>query len=347
MFDSCQWGNKAWQPRSLRILSITIDLDNNGLSLKNALRGKVATEKATLEIVPVEKARMKKVFIEKTLIKKTPEAGFNSPVHLVVAHAMEAKPIIQQLGLMSVNDGGAFRRYQAQGFSLVVSGMGRINAAAATAYLSAMTLNDSIYDPIWINAGIAGHKTLGLGVTTIIRKVIDHGSKNNYFPLPIPSSLPSSDLVTVDVPEEEYSQNTAFDMEGSAFFSIATKFSPIEFVQVLKVISDNPEHGIKTLSKGKIENFMNGLAVELESLITELQKIAVQHNCALSMPAAYEEIAQRFSFTVTQTNQLRRACQRFRAAELEPELDVLATLEFQSAKQLLAELNARLARFVI
>lgn len=280
-------------------------------------------------------------------MEKMPAENFNSPVYLVVAHALEAKPIIELLGLKSVNDGGAFRWYQTSGVSLVISGMGKINAAAAIAYLFAVAKSDSAYDPIWINVGIAGHKTLELGDATIIRKIIDPAIGRSYYPLPIPSSLPSSDLVTVDVPEQGYSQNAAFDMEGSAFWSIATKFSPIEFVQLLKVISDNPQHGIKTLSKDRIENFMEELAAELQSLITELQKLASQHNCAVSLPHAYEAIAQRFNFTVTQSSQLRRACQRFRAAALEQELEEISTLKFQSAKQLLAELNARLERFVI
>lgn len=280
-------------------------------------------------------------------MEKVSAENFNSPVYLVVAHALEAKPIIEQLDLKSVNDGGAFRWYQAPGVNLVISGMGKINAAAATAYLFAVAKNDSTYDPIWINAGIAGHKTLELGAATIIRKITDPAIGRSYYPLPIPSSLPSSDLVTVDVPEQGYSHDAAFDMEGSAFWSIATKFSPIEFVQLLKVISDNPEHGIKTLSKDRIENFMGELAVELLLLVTELQKLASQHNCAVSLPAAYEEIAHRFSFTVTQSSQLRRACQRFRAAALEQELEEMSTLKFQSAKQLLAELNARLERFAI
>lgn len=300
-----------------------------------------------MDKVPVDKVGIEKVSVAKAAVAKAPEESFNSPVYLVVAHALEAKPIIEQFGLKSVNDGGAFRRYQAQGVNLVVSGMGKINAAAATAYLFAVAKNDSTYDPIWINAGIAGHKTLELGTASIIRKIIDPAIDGSYYPLPIQSSLTSSELVTVDVPEEGYSQNAAFDMEGSAFWSIATKFSPIEFVQLLKVISDNPEHGIKTLSKEKIENFMVELAVELQLLIAELQKLASQHNRAVSFPAAYEKIIQRFSFTVTQTSQLKRACQRFRAGDLEQELEKLSTLKFQSAKQLLAELNARLERFAI
>jgi adenosylhomocysteine nucleosidase len=285
--------------------------------------------------------------VGKELVKKASMADFSSPVNLVVAHAVEAKPIIQQLGLKLVNDGGAFRRYQAQGVNLVVSGMGRVNAAAATAYLSAVTLDDSMYNPIWINAGIAGHKTFELGACVIIRKITDPVTNRSYYPLPIASSLPSSNLVTVDVPEEEYLQNAAFDMEGSAFWFIATKFSPIEFVQLLKIVSDNPENGISMLSKDKIENFMDELTAGLQLLITELQALASQHNRAISLPAAYGKMVQRFNFTVTQSSQLRRACQQFKAAGLELKLEEISTLKFQSAKQLLAEINAGLKRFTI
>ena len=278
---------------------------------------------------------------------KVAMANFSSPINLVVAHGLEAKPIIEQFGLDLVSDGGAFRRYQGPGVNLVVSGMGKVNAAAATAYLYAVTMNDSMYDPIWINAGIAGHKTYELGCTTIVRKITDQGTRSSYYPLPIPSSLLSSALVTSDVPEEEYSLDAAFDMEGSAFWSVATKFSPIEFVQLLKVVSDNPNHGIKTLDKEKIENYMEALAVQLQLLAAEMQKLASQHNWAHSLPEAYEKIAERFSFTVTQSRQLRRACQKFRAAELEQQLEEISTLKLQTAKQILAEMNARLERSAV
>ena len=92
---------------------------------------------------------------------------------------------------------------------------------------------------------------------------------------------------------------------------------------------------------------MEALAVQWQLLAAEIQKLASQHNWAHSLPEAYEKIAERFSFTVTQSRQLRRACQKFRAAELEQQLEEISTLKFQTAKQILAEMNARLERSAV
>ena len=63
-------------------------------------------------------------------------------------------------------------------------------------------------------------------------------------------------LFTSDIPISDYSTYELIDMEGSAFFDIASKLTSKEFICLMKVISDGPENDIKEITKSKISNLI-------------------------------------------------------------------------------------------
>ena len=69
----------------------------------------------------------------------------------VVALRAEARPLIDRYRLEPADD-GAFRCFHGSGRSLVISGVGKVAAAAATACLHEKPLD------VWVNVGIAGHR---------------------------------------------------------------------------------------------------------------------------------------------------------------------------------------------
>ncbi len=77
-------------------------------------------------------------------------------IHLVIALPSEAKPLLSHYKLKAVEDSCGFKIYQKDEMALVVSGVGKSAAAAATAYLQAMTGNEP--DRAWINIGMGGHR---------------------------------------------------------------------------------------------------------------------------------------------------------------------------------------------
>lgn len=273
----------------------------------------------------------------------------SSPVNLVVALPLEAAPIIDKLDMAPLQSNSSFSCYSNGTHNLIVSGMGRTYSAAATGYLAARSAQEYKAPPVWINFGIAGHQWLEIGSVALINKVTTCGGGDSSYPLPLPLSpnLLSSELITVDKPEQNYPESAAYDMEGAGFWVAANKFSPLEFVQLLKVISDNPDHGIEKFNKNKVSELVVDALPALESTISQLAELALLHNSAQSMPESYDVLLDNYRFTVTQIRQLRKLCQRFTAAGIGEELEEFSKLDCGSAKQLLSRLNTRLENLVI
>ncbi|MFK7862821.1 MAG: hypothetical protein AB8B95_01200 [Pseudohongiellaceae bacterium] len=271
----------------------------------------------------------------------------NPIVNFVVAHSLEAAPVIEKFRLRKVKQNTAFPIYEAGRFKLVVCGMGKVNAAAGTAYLATVGQNNSIEESIWINLGIAGHQSLRVGETLVIHKVREASTDSVQYPFPIPSTIVSCELITVDVPERDYPLDVAYDMEGWAFWETARKFSRLELVQLLKVVSDNRDQGIDTLTKSEISKIMQGLCENLDEVVGRLQEIAAHYYAAQSLPDSFFELRNNFQFSVTQSLQLKRACQRFKATGIEHELECFLTMKKLSSKDLLQQLEARLDKLVL
>ena len=87
-------------------------------------------------------------------------------IHFVVALPAEGKPLIDRYGLRRRTLRSDYPIYEGNDITLIVSGIGKVAAAAATACLHAST-ND--HRPgVWLNVGIAGHsqRPVGDGVRT-------------------------------------------------------------------------------------------------------------------------------------------------------------------------------------
>ena len=95
-------------------------------------------------------------------------------VHLIAALPAEVKPLISRFNLQRVQPDRVFPVYRNRHISLVVSGVGKVNAAAASAFLYA--LNGFPNSAVWINLGIAGHKDLALGDAVLAHRITDAGS---------------------------------------------------------------------------------------------------------------------------------------------------------------------------
>ena len=82
-------------------------------------------------------------------------------IHFVVALPAEGKPLIDRYGLRRRTLRSDYPIYEGNDITLIVSGIGKVAAAAATACLHAST-ND--HRPgVWLNVGIAGHSQRPVG----------------------------------------------------------------------------------------------------------------------------------------------------------------------------------------
>ncbi len=186
---------------------------------------------------------------------------FPRPIHIVTALPAEAKPICAHYGLQRRQPDGAYPVYAAGPIHLVLSGVGKARARAATDYLHESSAPGGA---LWINLGIAGHPNLGIGAAFLAADVVDAATGRCWtaaFPARPP--CPTEKLITLDEPRFDYASNAALDMEGAGFFAAARRFASAEQVHCLKVVSDNRDRP----GPGIGAKFVHGLiAARLELL---------------------------------------------------------------------------------
>jgi adenosylhomocysteine nucleosidase len=168
---------------------------------------------------------------------------------LVMATYLEAQPFVKGLGLMRIEK-RPFRIYSNGSLFLVLSGIGKANAAMATSYV------------IWkfgcqriINAGAAGStgQLCDIGDIYHIEKVIEYdrpkmpfGGKRIFIPDALPGFNPAT-LATQDRPVLALSRRKKIspfaelvDMEGASVVYASRLFQARCYL--FKIVSDTVEH---------------------------------------------------------------------------------------------------------
>ena len=194
-------------------------------------------------------------------------------INLVVALPAEARPLIERYRLNEKTTIGTFRVYRHADMSLIISGPGKIAAAAATALLAGS--NTPGKQAAWLNIGIAGHATYSTGQSLLAHRITDHATGKNWYP-PQLFDLPTTtvSLLTVDIPENSYRQDVAYDMEASGYYPVASRFSSTELVQCFKVISDNREQSTATITAERCSQLVTRKLDEIDALVRALLSLA-------------------------------------------------------------------------
>ena len=103
-------------------------------------------------------------------------------IRWVIAMKSEAVAVCEWLCLKSVVHEGPFPIFSdlARRHWLVISGVGRVQAAAATMYL----YNISAAKPwsIWVNLGIAGHGRADYGTLFLVDKIVERSTGQRLYP---------------------------------------------------------------------------------------------------------------------------------------------------------------------
>lgn len=239
-------------------------------------------------------------------------------LNLVMAHALEARPLISALALKLVADRPYKLYCDDNGLQLILSGSGQLAAAAATAYLAGLQHPGPA--SAWLNIGICGHGRAELGSALLINKIRDAASGRCYYPTPLGSELATSELITVAEVESAYDEAAAYDMEGAGFWASAARFSGVDLVQCLKLVSDNPDHGVEKFEEQQVAGLMERQLPSITKLIGLLRDRAGQQLALDYLPAAYHELIQRLHFTASQRRQLQEQCRLYKANARQREL---------------------------
>ena len=267
-------------------------------------------------------------------------------LNLIVAHGLEAEPLIELFQLKQTRRASPFKLLgNESGVNLVVSGMGKERAAGATSRLAAMQQCESADAPVaaWLNVGIAGHQSLSVGSGVIANKITDSSSGAAFFPALILSDYASSALITVDRPEQDYPENAAYDMEAAGFWPTAAAAGAFEFAQAYKIVSDNPSQPTEKVDAALVRRLLLDQAGALLRLVKDMQGLVAEHNAIYRLPETFARIQSRARFSVTQQNQLQRLCRRFQALGLNDRLEQLPFGPGMSSREIIAQLKAALA----
>jgi adenosylhomocysteine nucleosidase len=263
-------------------------------------------------------------------------------LHLVVALPCEAKPLIQHYRLQKQAYSGNFDIYQnpQNTIQLIISGIGNINAAAATAFIYALYGMQT--HACFLNLGIAGSALHQIGEMVLIGKIIDEYQTRNFYPRYLfKTTLPQAMLISFLRPQTTYPENSVVDMEGVGFFQTAKQCVSQEQIHLLKIISDTPDSDLKAIHPQWVTELIQAKISYIDDVVDNLLKLSAQE-AAVSPPAPYyEDFLQQGHFTQYQQHQLKKLLRRWH--NLFPEQSPLSIIDSKAhAKVVLNQLNTQL-----
>jgi adenosylhomocysteine nucleosidase len=220
----------------------------------------------------------------------------------------EAKPFIDYYRLKKNTTIQCFAVYSGNNICLTVTGIGKSAMAAGIAYTQALYSSDP--NPILLNIGIAGHKEHKIGSLYLINKITDAESERRYYPPLVftPRCLTHS-LQTASKPQLSYHPLHLCDMEASAFYETATRFSSSELIQCLKIVSDNEASSIKNIQHNQVSILIAAHLPTVAVILAELTKLAG----LLYTPELdeFNHVVHRYRFTVNEQIQLKKLLSRW------------------------------------
>ena len=213
--------------------------------------------------------------------------------------------------------------------------------AGAVAYTLAVFPGCQV--PLLINVGIAGHQTQAIGTLCMAMKIIDGDTGRRFYPQLLGCQWPeTSELKTTSLPSTQYSSDSLYDMEASAFYEMAIRFSSSELIHCFKVVSDNENSSIEKIQPKLVTEWIASQMNEIERLLQQLEKLR-ESIVPLELDS-YNEMIDKWYFTVSGKIKLKALLQRWKVltnrtwqySNEENELsgkDVLKKLEAELSRQ--------------
>jgi len=222
--------------------------------------------------------------------------------YFFVALPCEAKPIIRHFKLKKDLSITAFSIYRNEQFCLTVTGLGKSAMAAGVAYTFARF--PSVIDSVLLNIGIAGHCSHKLGSLFAAEKIIDTESKRAYYPQLVAKPPCATAIInTVAQTQTDYKDHSLYEMEASAFYEIAIRFSSSELIQCLKIISDNEQYSTTQINATQVSQWISDVLPLIEQYSQTLRTLSALQQ-EIMMPY-YAEILDTFRFSSHEKTQLK------------------------------------------
>lgn len=194
--------------------------------------------------------------------------------------------------------------------------------------------------PILINLGIAGHRSEAIGTLCLGHKIIDTETGRCFYPqMPFNVNCPTYQVFTYGQPHTDYREGSLYDMEAAGFYEVAVKFSSSELIQVVKIVSDNLYSSVANIRNPLIEEWVECQLDAIDALVMDL--IGLRNITLHEVSALYQQLIDRFHFTVNRSLKLKALLHRWRLLRGEQEL-AWACLNLRNAEEVLNWLECQL-----
>jgi len=260
---------------------------------------------------------------------------------IVVALPAESRGLIDHFRLKAVQH-SRYRQYANQRIILVESGMGKLNAASATAATLSSIEAKQTCPPACLNIGIAGADK-SIGSLLCAASIKDCASDKTWFPQTTWGPVGElTHVQTVDHPQTNYSQDIAFDMEAAGFVHAAVRFVTLEFIQSIKIVSDNPQNSINNIKPRFVTALVNENLSQLELAIERLIDLNDLLPATRDITELLQSVQDSLGLSVTQESIVHALLHQYRACfQKLPELELL--VKQNTAKSLIRFLESNVA----
>ena len=259
-------------------------------------------------------------------------------IFIYTALPCEAQAFIEHYKLKKDLEVHAFAIYLNNDICLAVTGLGKSAMAAAVAYTQARYISTA--HPVLVNVGIAGHQYYPLGELFLIDKITDIDSQKSYYPVLIRTApCRRASLQSVSKAQIDYHESELCDMEASAFYETAVRFTSSELTVCLKVISDNQHSSIAAINAKQVSALIAAHLLLIEALL--IQTRALADLMTLAEPQLFNELLQRYHFTVHQRQQLKNQLLRWDVLS-DQQILLLEDTDLMTGKDVLRSLDSRI-----
>jgi adenosylhomocysteine nucleosidase len=256
-------------------------------------------------------------------------------MNFVVALKAEAGPLIEYFRLCKQSS-EELPLFTNDIHRLVLSGPGKELSAKATAFLRNRF---PLPNQAWLNFGLAGHGSLPVGKTFLANRILDKQERAFYPTQCLEHSLESSALRTSSSPLSNYPEAIGYDMEASAFCRSASPFSVREIIQVIKVVSDNPEQPVDTFDRSSAGALIEKSLPSVLPVINQLEEIAKKIELPTGLNEFIDSVFSLYPFSETQRHQVRKLLTHAHALGV-PKKDTLQVIvEATSEKHAISNLS--------
>ncbi len=252
--------------------------------------------------------------------------------YLFSALPCEAKPLISYYKLKKNLSIQPFEIYSNDETVLTVTGIGKPAMAAGVAFTQA--LFPSRNPTVMLNIGIAGHRDYLVGSVFLAGKITDGDSGRRFYPpLVFSPSCPTDSLITFSKPQNDYPQTGLCDMEASAFYEIATRFTSGELAQCMKIVSDNTSGTAENITPAMVSALIETQLPVIDSILSELNKLAA--SVAEPELPGYDAILGQYRFSANERMQLKKSLSRRQIIKGQESIEITAA----SGKEFLRKLT--------